>query len=250
MFGATITVMEFAILVGAIVGGVVGGVVGVRRSRRVRAAVERVKEMRRAFHKLDVSYLSPGEPDASMIAKIDASPLAPTFKAAWRHVGDRVYYCDGVPIGAACRIFLDETGKIVAALVHAPGPDPAACHMYSFAPNTEYWTLPRQYRGLAMGPRSRMATTDWTAGSDAMLKRHRELIQGADDVLTMSTADDVVAQWKRFFQLYVEWRGSQDAIALFEADALSLAGGSKRIAKRIAKRIKQALPSARVLPPS
>jgi hypothetical protein len=244
------TVMEVAVLVGAIVGSVVGGIVGVRRSRRIRAAVERVKELRSAFHQLEVSYVLAGERDALTIAKIEASPLLPTLKATFRHVGDRVYYSDGAPTGAACRIFLDATGKIVAALVQAPGLEPAACHMYSFAPNTEYWTLPYQYRGLAMGPSSRVAAADWTAGSDALLQRHREIIREVDDVLTMSSADDVVAQWKRFFRLCVEWRGSQEAVALFEADALSLAGGDKRIAKRIAKRLKQALPSARVLPPS
>ena len=63
----------------------------------------------------------------------------------------------------------------------------------------------------------------------------------------VTSADDVTAQWKRFFQLIATWRAALDEAALYDADALSLAGGNPRIARRIAKRMQAEVPAARVL---
>lgn len=240
--------MELGILIAGLVGALIGGAIGIRGARRVRAAVETVKEMRRTFPGLDAMYVLPGERDATAVAKLDASPLSLALAASWRVVGDRVCYRDGLSTGMAVRIFLDGTGTIVAALIHATNLPFVRCYMYSFSPDTEYWTLPHQYRGLALGPQSRMAAANEAAGFDALVRRHRELVGEADDLLTMASADEVVAQWKGFFQRSVQWRDSQEDSALFETDALSLAGGNQRIAKRIARRIKQELPSARARP--
>ena len=210
--------------------------------------MKRVKELQAAFHKVDVSYRLPSERDVATIARLDASPLFPRLKASWRLVGDRVCYRDGIPIDMGFRIFLDDPGTIVAALVQAKHLPTVACHIYSFAPDAEYSTVPYEYRGLALGPHLRLAEAEWTPDFDSVLKLHHEAVRDAKDLLTLSSADDVVAQWRRFFQRSVEWRDSQETVALFEADALSLAGGNQRIAKRIAKRLKQELPSARMRP--
>jgi hypothetical protein len=57
----------------------------------------------------------------------------------------------------------------------------------------------------------------------------------------------VIAQWKRQFRAAAAWRDSLDPARLFDADALSLAGGKPRIARRIAQRMQAEVPPARLL---
>jgi hypothetical protein len=237
-------VSDVVVLVAALVGGIVGGTVGHRRTKRMRAALTTLKEMRAAFTELDVTYQVPGEADAAAIAKLDAAPHSQSLSDRWRHVGDRVHYHKGKRAGAT-RIFVDHAGKVVAVLMERTNEIAVPCHMYSFTRDTEYWTLPFTYRGLALGPAVRTANGSVTL--DVMHAKHRELIRDADDLLVLTSADDVTAQWKRSFQSVVTWRAALDEAALYDADALSLAGGNPRIARRIAKRMQAEVPAARLL---
>jgi hypothetical protein len=200
--------------------------------------------MRSSFDELDVTYEVPQEVDAATIAKLDAAPHSQSLSDRWRHVGDRACYRDGKREGAT-RIFLDHSGKVVAALLERTNEIAVPCHMYSFTMDTEYWTLPFTYRGLALGPGVR--TANGSATLDVMHAKHRELIRDANDLLVMTSADDVTAQWNRSFRAVVAWRAALDETALYDADALSLAGGNSRVARRIAKRMQAEVPAARVV---
>jgi hypothetical protein len=162
-------------------------------------------------------------------------------------LGDLVADTGEKPATTAYRLFVDKQGTTVLALIASDHLSAVDSSVYTFTPGGQYWTLRKEYRGLALGPSYHLAHVDWLASLDAQVKRHRELVGDTLNQIAISSSDDVVAQWTAAFRRCIDWRTGMDAVVLFEADAMSLAAGDKRAAKGIAKRMTQELPSARIV---